>query len=333
MLTRPQLDVPFSGAPLVLVRFVATMLCAALSFRCIETPIRAGLIGRCWTAWRAAQGGEKRMWAFRWTAATLALSCLTALLTAALLTATPAQRPSELQAAADYSSDLLSATPSPDSVAMMIESLNAHVQLKMDAPAAVAAATPTPPTLALASTNAVTAIGDSVMESGGEALQHALGGRVQLDAQQGRQPAATPAVARAWRAAGKLAPVVILHVGNNGIFRAASFEKIMAELVDAKKVIVVNCKVPRAWESPNNDMLAAAVRRYTNAVLVDWHAASADRPELFWKDGHHLKPSGAKVYARLIAQAVPSAAPDAAGAGAQPQRVDPPITQIAQIKR
>jgi hypothetical protein len=36
-------------------------------------------------------------------------------------------------------------------------------------------------------------------------------------------------------------------------------------------------------------------------MLVDWHAASADRPDLFWRDGYHLRPQGAQVYADLVA--------------------------------
>ena len=43
--------------------------------------------------------------------------------------------------------------------------------------------------------------------------------------------------------------------------------------------------VPRAWEDPNNQVIAEGVEKYPNAVLVDWHSASADRPELFYKDG------------------------------------------------
>jgi lysophospholipase L1-like esterase len=48
-------------------------------------------------------------------------------------------------------------------------------------------------------------------------------------------------------------------------------------------------------------MIAEGVRRYPNAVLADWHAASADRPELFVDDGIHLQPEGQRVYADLIA--------------------------------
>jgi len=38
-----------------------------------------------------------------------------------------------------------------------------------------------------------------------------------------------------------------------------------------------------------------------NAVLADWYATSADRPELLVDEGIHLPPEGQRVYADLIA--------------------------------
>jgi lysophospholipase L1-like esterase len=65
--------------------------------------------------------------------------------------------------------------------------------------------------------------------------------------------------------------------------------------------VLVNVKVPRAWEQPNNEVLADGVQQYPNAVLVDWYAASAYRPELFVQDGIHLRREGQRAYADLIA--------------------------------
>jgi hypothetical protein len=48
-------------------------------------------------------------------------------------------------------------------------------------------------------------------------------------------------------------------------------------------------------------MLAAYVRGYSNATLLDWRGASAGHPEYFWEDGIHLRPAGAAAYAALIA--------------------------------
>jgi hypothetical protein len=67
-------------------------------------------------------------------------------------------------------------------------------------------------------------------------------------------------------------------------------------------VVLVNTAVPRSWEGPSNQALAAAAPGRPNTVLVDWRAASAGRYELFWDDGVHLRPEGARLFAALIAE-------------------------------
>jgi hypothetical protein len=99
--------------------------------------------------------------------------------------------------------------------------------------------------------------------------------------------------------------VVIVHLGNNGTFTKGQFDKIMRILSGVDRVVFVNVAVPRAWEDPNNEVIAEGVERYPNAVLVDWHSASADRPEIFYKDGYHLRPGGQRLYADLISSYLP----------------------------
>ncbi len=149
----------------------------------------------------------------------------------------------------------------------------------------------------------VTAIGDSVMRGAAEELGHAIG-NVVVDAKVGRQVTAAIAILRARRDAGQLGDVVVVHLGNNGFFNAKKFDELMEVLSGVRRVVLVNVKVPRRWQSPNDGMLSEGVGRYPNAVLVDWYAASADRPELFWHDGIHLRPTGARLYADLIAAQV-----------------------------
>jgi lysophospholipase L1-like esterase len=38
--------------------------------------------------------------------------------------------------------------------------------------------------------------------------------------------------------------------------------------------------------------------------MIDWYAASSGKNSYFEHDGVHLKPSGAKAYASLLAQAL-----------------------------
>jgi lysophospholipase L1-like esterase len=72
-------------------------------------------------------------------------------------------------------------------------------------------------------------------------------------------------------------------------------------------VIFVNVRVPRPWESGTNSSLGDGVKRYPNALLVDWHGASAGHPEYFLDDGTHLTATGREVYATLIANQVEAA--------------------------
>ena len=171
-------------------------------------------------------------------------------------------------------------------------------------PTAVPTAAPTPvPPAPPNSAAHIFAIGDSVMVGAAKELQRALGD-VEIDARVSRQAKQALAILQARHDAGQLGDEVIIHIGTNGPFSLERFEGMMAAVGDTRRVVVVNVKVPRRWEDANNSMLAAAAQRYPNVRFVDWRAASINRPELFVRDGIHLKPEGARLYASLIAQAV-----------------------------
>ena len=163
-------------------------------------------------------------------------------------------------------------------------------------PTATATSTPV-------SVTQVTAIGDSVMLSAASQLQQAIRG-IRIDAAVSRQVSTSINILRAHRAAGRLGTVVVVHLGDNGAFTAKQFDEIMQVLTGVRRVVFVNVKVPRPWENPNNTVLAEGVKRYPNAVLVDWHMASGNRPELLWIDGIHLRSEGAQLYANLVATAI-----------------------------
>src|ERR687897_840869 len=61
MVTRPELDVPFDGLPLIALHLGLTLVLADLSYRFVERPIRRGALGRAWKALRKARGG-RRWW-------------------------------------------------------------------------------------------------------------------------------------------------------------------------------------------------------------------------------------------------------------------------------
>ena len=58
MITRPVLDVPLDGIPLLVIRLALTVGVAELSFRFLEMPIRRGALDRWVKAWRASSGED-----------------------------------------------------------------------------------------------------------------------------------------------------------------------------------------------------------------------------------------------------------------------------------
>jgi peptidoglycan/LPS O-acetylase OafA/YrhL len=147
----------------------------------------------------------------------------------------------------------------------------------------------------------VSGIGDSVMLGAAPWLP-AYVGSIAVDAAVSRQVSAGIGILRAWRDAGTLGQVLIVHLGNNGTFTAGQFDQIM-EIAGDRRVVFVTLVVPRAWEGPNNEVIRAGVARYANASLADWNSYAAGHPEYFYSDGIHLTPAGAEAYAALIASA------------------------------
>lgn len=214
-------------------------------------------------------------------------------------TATPAPPPlpvTPIAGAARPPVDLAAITHEP-----LTPALAAPAPGRTRDPRVAPAPAPPVPAPAPGPAGSVLAIGDSIMLGASGALREALPG-VEIDAAVSRQIGAVIELARARRDTGALADVVVVHVGNNGYVSPERAAELLEALAGVPRVVVVNTAVPRSWEGPNNAGLAAAVAAAPNAVLVDWQAASTGRYELFWNDGVHLRPEGARVFAELIAQ-------------------------------
>jgi hypothetical protein len=108
-------------------------------------------------------------------------------------------------------------------------------------------------------------------------------------------------VARRLHAAGQLGDVVVIHLGTNGAIPEDQLNELLQLLSSVKRVVVVNAKVDRPWEGPDNEVIAAVVPRFPNAVLFDWHAAASEHPEFLVQDGVHLSSAGQAHYALVIA--------------------------------
>ena len=79
---------------------------------------------------------------------------------------------------------------------------------------------------------------------------------------------------------------------------------LLASLGNDKKIMLVNTRVPRAWESTVNSDLQKIAAEMPNTTLVDWFSASQGHDSYFNSDGVHLTPEGAGYYAAMLSQAI-----------------------------
>ena len=145
------------------------------------------------------------------------------------------------------------------------------------------------------------AIGDSVMLGARSALQHA--GVDKVDAKVSRQATTAPGLLRQ-RGRG-LPRNVVIHLGTNGTFPTTVCRAIVRAVGPDRHVFLVNLKVPRRWEGSNNRVIRLCAAMHPDQVtLVDWHRAATQHPEWLYADGMHLRPKGARGYARVVAGAI-----------------------------
>jgi hypothetical protein len=151
----------------------------------------------------------------------------------------------------------------------------------------------------------VTAIGDSVMLDYQDPLQVSIPG-INVNASVSRQWSAGESILQTMKADGQLGADVIVALGTNGPITDADFDNMMAILGGASRVVFVNVHVDRAWQDPNNAVLANGATRYPNVVVADWATLAAQNPQWFGSDGTHLAIDGpgADALASLIASTV-----------------------------
>jgi len=334
MLTRPTLDVPLTGWPLLVVRVAITLGLATASYRFIERPIRTGAFKRVRADWRSAERPVRRQYALRWGSIGVASALSVALLSFAVARAEAPATPEFLMAGSTTdglppaagagalppglgSAAPTGTAPTPSASGAGTTSTTADPAGEPAIDGAVpttepalgpdglpvvtpATAAPTVDATVPPAPKRITAIGDSVMLGAAPALNNNLSGSVFVDARVSRQVSECLSILRVWRDKGLLGDVVVVHIGNNGTFNADQFAEMREILAQAPRVIFLTNKVPRMWQDSNNDVIREGAASMPNAVLIDWKAESEPRAELFYSDGMHLRPDGALFYASLI---------------------------------
>lgn len=318
-ITRPGIDVGWSSPVVWLVRIVATVLAVQLSYKYVEAPVRAGRLGAWWA----------RHTPNRWVPAALvggAVAVLAGCVAVAGSASNPiiasireGERAAEAQARITSTSDAASTTSTTGagspagSTAIGVSITSSSVVTPAGGAADPGSTTTSPSTSAVTSSvpaavspaptaSPVVAVGDSVLLGAFKALQSKVPG-IYIDAKVSRQFREGITELATLKQLGKVGPVVLVHLGNNGEVSDASIDTLMAELADVPTVVFVTVHIPGIrWEGSVNTALAAAATRYPGKVrLADWHAASDGQRSWFYKDGIHLNPEGQTHYAELIA--------------------------------
>jgi peptidoglycan/LPS O-acetylase OafA/YrhL len=273
-LTRPGVDLDVSIGVAFAIRLAITLTVAELSYRFVEQPVRNGGLGRLIARMRErlnAPSPYGRRTAFRMIGAGWVVAVAVSSLAVAMAGASPPH------VTVVRSSSAVGNLGRPEDIG--------------------------PIDFGPSRTLPAVAIGDSVMVGAKLQLRDRFGA-IRVDARVGRQVKEGIERLELMRNRGLLGRVVIVHLGNNGLFTTPQFERMMEVLAGVQRVIFVNVKVPRRWETSVNRVLLAGYHRHPDIVIVNWHRLwRTCRGRVFGGDGTHLTPAGARCYATLLLKA------------------------------
>ena len=328
-LSRAGVDVPWSGAGLVVARLVAVGVLAEMSWRFVEQPVRAGHLRTWWTARTPVRrrfdpavagglamllavpmltaSGPERQW---WEAESQVVSAAGTTfaidpaaddpgLIGPVLVGPPAPLPPAPTTTTvapppeqpPSSEPATTAAPAPPRAPRAPRAPRpAPAATSTEAPAPTTPPPPPPPPSDLA----VLAMGDSVMVAARSALLAEGGSGTRVDAVVGRQNDATLTALERYRDDGTLAVTkrLIIHIGTNGPLTQTQFDRLLRITAEVPDVVVVNVRVPKSWESQSNRVIAENIGVADRLRLADWHETSKT-PGVLGSDGVHPTPSGA----------------------------------------
>lgn len=309
MVTRPGLDVPWTGWEVQALRIAVVVLLAELSYRLVERPIRRGGLVR----WRATmrEGGASGR---RATLLARVAGGLSLALIAALFLVSPTR--SDVQQAADAleSSTVLSsnvvrqgvvsvanaapvarigeldapvAKPDPTAASKAAQAAPEpaapeSVAPELVAPVAQEPVAPAPPDPAVV-IGTVTAVGDSVLAM---AIPDLAAKGFAVDAVKSRQFRAMVDIVVSQRDAGSLGTTVVVQGGTNGPIAESDLRRLFEATAD-RRVYVLNMRAPVAWEGLNNELIPRIAAEYPHVQVIDWSAISGEHPDWLYSDAIH----------------------------------------------
>jgi peptidoglycan/LPS O-acetylase OafA/YrhL len=278
VVTRPVLDIALGAGALLVPRLAITVGIAALSYRFLEQPIRREGF-RPWV--RRVTRTHDRASAMRRPALVLAATGLVVAVAFAF-----ARAPVEGSAARSPSFETAQ-----------------HPRTVVHHTAAIDPATKPPRPVAHAQKPLtrlhVTAIGDSVLESADTAMRQVFP-FLTVDADVGRQANQVFDEIKWLQLGGHLGQIVVIAAGSNGIVSGDELDRLLTQLSNRRRVVLVSVNAPRVWQDLNNSTFVSVAERHHNTVIADWHSAASEHPEWLYPDGTHVRPEWAYEYAQIV---------------------------------
>jgi hypothetical protein len=144
------------------------------------------------------------------------------------------------------------------------------------------------------------AIGDSVMIPAARRLARS---GYEVDAREGRFMRHALHILRKRRRRHIRPRLVVIAIGTNYPASYAQIREALRLLGPHRTLAMVTPW--RSYRALDSSAIWRARRRHPQRVQVlDWAAAAAGHSSWFWSDGTHLRPSGARAYARLLRTAL-----------------------------
>ena len=148
----------------------------------------------------------------------------------------------------------------------------------------------------------VTGIGDSIMVRTTSDLKQIFD-HFNVNAKVGRQVSEAPAVISQLKADNAIQKNVLINLGTNGPTSAAEIDGIIDQIGSNHQIYWVNTRVQgKDWQDPNNQLIAAAAKKYNNVHLIDWLYVAQDNDNWFVKDNLHPNSLGEREYTATVGQ-------------------------------
>lgn len=149
------------------------------------------------------------------------------------------------------------------------------------------------------------ALGDSVMLGAKQNLKGR--GFDIVDAKESRQAYDGPSLIRS--RGSSLPTNVVVHLGTNGTYPLDVCKSIVKVAGPERRVFLVTVHVPRSWKKGNNQVIKDCDAAFAadRVHVIDWDGQATQHPEWLWGDNIHLRPAGAKAFARLLDSSVDAA--------------------------